>query len=154
MQVGVEEAVPEQHADDRGGPQVDQPVALLRGERQGLRRVGLEAGQELHAQHGLAAVLPVDEREVDAREIVEVGGEGLGVVGLAPQVDLAPRVLDELGDHAPGLVARQHPLEQEAEHLEQPRVARKRHADAGLDDLDDPRVALARGGAVDLRVDP
>ena len=38
----------------------------------------------------------VDLREDDVRQVVEVGGEGLGVVRLAPQVDLAQGVLDEL----------------------------------------------------------
>ena len=32
VQVGVEEAVLEEHADDRRGAQVDQPVALLLGQ--------------------------------------------------------------------------------------------------------------------------
>jgi hypothetical protein len=78
-------------------------------------------------------------------------GKGLGVVGLAPQIDLAPRVLHELGDDSPRLVARQDRLESRAQDLEQHRVARQRLADAGLDDLDDHRLAFDRGGAMDLR---
>jgi hypothetical protein len=98
MEVGVEEAVLEEHADDARGAEVHQDVALLVGEALGLGRSRLEALEELHAEHAAAAVLPVDLGEGHPRQVVEIGGEGLGVVGLPPQVHLAPRVLDELAD--------------------------------------------------------
>ena len=60
VEVGVEEAVLVEHADDRRGAEVEELVALRVGERQGGGRAGLVAAQELHAQHVAPRVLAVD----------------------------------------------------------------------------------------------
>ena len=69
-----------------------------------LRRVGLEAVEELHRQHARAGELAIDLGEDDVGLVLEVGGEGLGVVGLAPQIHLALRIVHELPDHLAGAV--------------------------------------------------
>ena len=119
----MEEAVAVDHADDRRRAEVDQAVAVGVGEALGLGRVGLVAGEVLHGQQVRAARLPVDPREDHVRLVLEVGLEGLGVVGLQPQVHLAQGVVDELVDQPLGAHPGEEELEDPSQQPEQRGVA-------------------------------
>lgn len=82
MQVGVEEAVAVEHPDDGARAEVDDVRAVRGRELLRLGGSGLVAAQELHAQQVRGAVGAEDAREDDFGLVGEVGGEGLGVVGL------------------------------------------------------------------------
>ncbi len=123
VEVGVEEAVPVEHPDDRRGAEVEQVVALVLVELLRRRRGRLVAVEELHAQDVAAGELAEDLREDDVRHVAEVGGEGLGVVGLAGEIELAQRVLGELLEDLARLQALEEGLQEAAEEIEQDRVA-------------------------------
>ena len=150
MQVGVEEAVAVDHPDDRGGAEVDQFLSGFPRQRLRLGSVGPQAVDELHAQHPRPGQLGVHRREDDAGQVQEVRRERLDVVGFLPQVHLALRVVHELVDDAPRLVAREHPLEDRAERAEQAGIAAQGFGNPGLHHLDDHGIAGQGGSAVDL----
>ena len=150
MQVGVEEAVLVEHPDDGLRADLGEVPPLLLGQLLRLRGVGVHPVEELHRQHAAAGAGAVDGGEDDVGQVGEVGGEALGVVGLAAQVDLAQGVVAELVHQLPGLEPGDDQLEDAAEHAQQLRVTLERLADARLDDLDDHRLAVQHGGAVGL----
>jgi hypothetical protein len=150
VEVGVEEAVAVEHADDRFGAELDQAPPVLLAQLAGARLGGLDPVDVFLHQQARARELAVDAGENDALHVAEAGGEGLGVVGLAREVDLAQRVLAELADHPPRLVAAEEELQEDSQETQQRRVAPQGGADARLDDLEDHLLAVQGGGEVDL----
>ena len=123
----MEEAVDEHLLHERPDEDLADLLAVHAGCVEPSDVVDLDSADELLGEDPPGAVLPVDDRDVDRRELREVLGEAVGVVRLVGVVELSEHTGGELADD---------PLEVElAEHLEP--------ATADLRDLlDDTEVGL------------
>ncbi len=137
MEVGVEEAVLVEHADDRLGPKIDQALSVLEGHCGHSLDVGAIAIEVLHTQHVVGRELAVDQWEDDVGHVREIVVEGLGVLRLQSHLDLAQGVLAELVNHPSRLVARDDQLKEARCGPQQGGVSVQEVTDIGFDDFED-----------------
>ena len=154
MRIGVEEAVLDDHLQHRLRAALRQQHAVEPG---GVHPRQLMAGNAVDALlhiDPLAGPVPVDGRDDDVLAPGEMGGDTLGVVALALQVQLAAQRAPELAHQAGRLVGAQVGplvLGQLRQALEQAQIGLDDRADAGPAHLDDDLGAVVQLRAVHLR---
>ena len=151
VQVRVEEAVAVDHADDRATAPRSTSCSRSSSGSACVQENPGAAFEKLHHEH---ASRPLQSRKIFGKTTsgssAKFAAKVSAVVGFAPEIHLAERVVAELLDDPLRLVAREEQLQRRA-HAAQELASRSGSADPRLHHLDHDDVAVDGRGAVDLR---
>ncbi len=150
MEVGVHEAIREQHLEEGAKPDPREPPGIRAHLRRRLEH--LRAAHEPHGQHVSARQLGIQGREADVGVAREVRGEAFVVAGLDPEVELG-------GDRAPEFADALHRREQPQRGDQRDHARHRSHhreieahqiVEAGAANLDRDLLSARERGVMDL----